>query len=249
MNKTGRILIGTSNIVVPGNKTTFPPAFQQGTRLHYYGSLFNTVEINACFYKIPRFTTYEKWATEVPHDFQFSLKLTRDATHAKDLCGDWSQMERFMQTAAGIGSKKGCLLVQFPGKITLDYFSKVEEIMQYLRDLDPADSWKKAIEFRNDSWYVGETRELLNEYHAAMVLHDIPKGKLSEPLTKAGFIYIRFHGPKGDYRGSYDDKFLKTKAKEIKTWLKESKDVYVYFNNTIGNAFENALKLKELIKL
>jgi uncharacterized protein YecE (DUF72 family) len=248
VKKIGRIRIGTSNVVVPGNKASFPPAFRQRTRLHYYSTIFNTVEINSCFYKTPRTTTYEKWVLDVPEDFQFSLKLTRDITHAKELRGEMACVDGFMQSAIGVGDKRGCLLIQFPGKITLDLFNQVEGIMQYLVQLDPGNEWKKAVEFRNDTWYIRETAELMDEHGAALVLHDIPKGRLTELQNNADFVYIRFHGPKGDYRGSYTDEFLKAKAGEMQQWSEAGKDVYVYFNNTIGSAFENAVLLKKMLK-
>jgi uncharacterized protein YecE (DUF72 family) len=247
MNRSGEIHIGTSNVVVPGNKKTFPPAFQLKSRLHYYSSLFNTVEVNSCFYKIPLLSTFEKWSLDVPEDFRFSLKLSREITHAKDLKGDLGYMKKFLESAEGTGNKKGCLLVQFPGKITLDYFKQVEQIMQELHGYNSFYQWRKAVEFRSPSWYTGETWELLNEYSATMVLHDIPKAKIFDFRGKAAFVYIRFHGPKGDYRDSYTDNFLRTRAEDIKQWLIEGKDVYVYFNNTIGSAFENALSLKALL--
>jgi uncharacterized protein YecE (DUF72 family) len=247
--KTGRVWIGTSNVVLPGNKTTFPPAFQQKSRLHYYSSLFNSVEINSSFYKTPLFRSYENWSVDAADDFQFSVKLSREITHARDLEADLGCLEKFLQSAEGIGNKKGCLLVQFPGKITLDYFSQVEKILQELHNYASSYQWKKAIEFRSDTWYIGETKELLNQFDAALVLHDIPKGKMGEVFTKADFVYIRFHGPKGDYRDSYTEQFLKTKAETIKSWALRGKDVYVYFNNTIGNAFENALTLKKNVKI
>jgi uncharacterized protein YecE (DUF72 family) len=246
--QSGRIRIGTSNVVVPGNKQTFPPEFQLKSRLHYYSTLFNTVEVNSCFYKTPLFSTYQKWSLDVPEDFRFSLKLSKEVTHVKNLEGELGCMDKFMQSAGGTGNKKGCLLVQFPGKITLDYFNQVERILQELQEHDPAHEWRKAVEFRNSSWYTGETRELLDEYGAAMVLHDIPKGKMTEVSGKAGFTYIRFHGPKGDYRDSYPDSFLKAKAVEIREWLNEGRDVYAYFNNTIGSAFENAISLKGMLE-
>ncbi|MEO8404256.1 MAG: DUF72 domain-containing protein [Chitinophagaceae bacterium] len=245
--KRGHIFIGTSNVVVPGNKTTFPPAFQSTSRLHYYSHLFNTVEINSSFYKTPLFSTYEKWSRDVPDDFRFSIKLSKEITHVKELKSDLALMDKFMQTAKGIGIKKGCLLIQFPGKITLDYFERVEQIMQELHQYDEANEWRKAVEFRNNSWYTGEAWELLDEFNAAMVLHDIPKSKMMDVRGKANFIYIRFHGPKGDYRDSYTDQFLKDRADEFKEWTKEGKDVYAYFNNTIGSAFENVMKLKEFL--
>ncbi len=183
---------------------------------------------------------------EVPGDFQFSLKLSKEVTHAKDLNSDIAWMNKFMKTASGIGNKKGCLLIQFPGKITLDHYEKIELILQELQGHDRENQWRKAIEFRHPSWYIGETYELLDEFDATLVLHDIPKAKIELP-TKTGFVYMRFHGPKGDYRGGYTDSFLSQKATQITEWSKEGRDVYVYFNNTIGSAYENAITLKSIL--
>ena len=247
MSKAGKARIGTSNIVVPGSKKTFPPAFRLKSRLHYYSQFFNTLEVNSCFYKTPLLPTYARWAADVPGDFQFSLKLSKQITHVKNLVYDLDCMNTFMQAATGTGNKKGCLLVQFPGKISLDHFTQVEQVLEELQVLDPSKEWRVAVEFRNSSWYTGETYELLDQYGAALVLHDIPKARISEPRGNAAFVYIRFHGPKGDYRDSYPVKFLEQKAIEIREWLSAGKDVYAYFNNTIGSSFENAVALKTML--
>lgn len=245
--RSGTIRIGISNGQMPGNKSSFPPAYRLRSRLHYYSSLFNTIEVNSCFYKTPLRSTYDKWMNDVPDDFQFTLKLSKEITHAKDLTGDLSCMNGFLEAATGVGHKKGCLLIQFPGKITLDHFSKVEEILTMLQEQDKNNEWRKAIEFRHNSWNIAETTELLNEYNATLVLHDFSKGRPSSWSGKADFIYMRFHGPSSNYRDSYSDAFLKEKAAMINQFAKAGKDVYVYFNNTAGNAFENAITLRSLI--
>ncbi len=247
VTQKGLIWIGTSNTTLPGNKTTFPPAFQHKSRLHYYASIFNSVEINSCFYKTPQFSTYERWRLDVPDDFRFTLKLSKLITHSKDIEVDIACMERFLQTGYGTGEKKGCLLVQFPGKLTMDSFEKVERILHQLQELDPLNNWRKAIEFRNTSWHTGEAIEMLDEFNATMVLHDHPKAKNFDLWSNANFIYIRYHGPTGNYRDSYSAEFLQLQAGLIKEWMGEGKELYVYFNNTIGNAYENALYLKELL--
>jgi uncharacterized protein YecE (DUF72 family) len=240
----GKIRIGVSNGQMPGNKSTFPPEYQLKSRLHYYSTLFNTIEVNSCFYKTPLRTTYEKWANDVPEDFQFTLKLSRDITHAKELAADLSCMEGFLQSAAGTGNKKGCLLIQFPGKISLEHFTQVEQILDQLQFHDPFQEWRKAVEFRNDSWYVGETTELLNENKAAMVLHDFSRAKILTKTDKANFVYLRFHGPTGNYRDSYTNAALDQQAELIREFEQSGHDVYAYFNNTAGNAFENARYLQ-----
>ncbi len=244
----GRIRIGLSNTAIPGNKKSFPPEFRLKSRLHYYATLFDTLEVNSCFYKTPMLTTYKRWSLDVPRDFQFTLKLSKEATHAKTLDSDLACLDKFLHTASGTGDKKGCILIQFPGKITLNYYEKVETILSEVTKHDPGNYWRKAVEFRNNSWYTREAWDLLDEYNATMVLHDMRKAKMMELAGNASFVYIRFHGPAGDYRGSYTDEFLQEKALEIQSWAASGKDVYVYFNNTAGNAFENALSLKMMLR-
>lgn len=243
---TGIIRIGTSNIVIPGNRQSFPSGYQDKSRLHYYASLFNTVELNGTFYKVPMASTFHKWALDVPEDFRFTIKLWREITHVKNLATDLDNIARFLAAAGQLGNKKSCLLIQFPGKITLDYYNQVEKILLATREQDPLNEWRIAVEFRNAGWYVSETHELLDEVSASLVLHDIPKGKNSEINRNAGFVYCRYHGPTGNYRGSYSDQFLHDQAVKIKAWQKEGKDVYAYFNNTIGSAFDNAIALKKM---
>ena len=81
-----------------------------------------------------------------------------------------------------------------------------------------------------------------------MVLHDHPKAKISEIHGSADFVYMRFHGPTGNYRDSYSDHFLAEKAVQVKEYTGSGKDVYCYFNNTAGNAFENALTFQLKLK-
>lgn len=243
----GILRIGTSGIVVPGSKRSFPEEFQLKSRLNYYGSLFNTVEINSTFQKIPMLSTFEKWSLDVPEKFQFTVKLWKEITHVKQLNIDLENIDTFISGTNYIGNKKGCLLVQFPGSITAEYRDKVEQILLRLHKLDHKNQWPKAIEFRNITWYSSETYELLNKYNASLVLHDMPKSKNFVFNETAKFIYFRFHGPKGDYRGSYSDEFLQEQAEKIRSLLNDGKDVYAYFNNTMGNAFGNAMSLKSML--
>ena len=52
-------------------------------------------------------------------------------------------------------------------------------------------------------------------------------------------MYIRFHGPSGNYRDSYVEDFLNEYATCLNEWIKEGKTVYVYFNNNMGNILKN----------
>jgi uncharacterized protein YecE (DUF72 family) len=235
---------GTSNVVLPvRNKEFFPPEFQDKSRLNYYASLFNSVEINSSFYKIPMARTVEKWAADVPDDFRFTFKLWGGITHARGLDYTKSDIGRFLESVGNAAHKKGCLLVQFPASIKISYFHKIKNLVSDIHEASQAGEWKIAIEFRDKSWYNDTVYEWLEQYGAAIVTHDMPAS--STPLTgmDTSFIYLRFHGEKGDYRGCYTDEFLEEYAAYIKNWLAEGKYVFTYFNNTMGDAVHNALLL------
>jgi uncharacterized protein YecE (DUF72 family) len=250
MNPKGRGIfrIGTSGIVVPGGKESFPEAFRQKSRLNYYSSLFNTIEINSTFKKLPQPATFNKWVEDVPEHFKFTIKLWNEVTHVKQLVSHLDKINVFLEAARAVGHKKGCLLIQFPGKITIEYFNKVEEILFRIQEADSQNEWSKAVEFRNNSWYIRETFELLDYTSSSLVLHDMPKSANSRLNNGASFVYFRYHGVNGDYRGSYSEAFLKLQSETIKQRLDEGKDVYAYFNNTMGSAFDNAMSLRQMVE-
>jgi len=239
-NKHYQIYTGTSGLVLPfPNKQYYPAEFRDKSRLTYYASLFNSIEINSSFYKIPMAKTVKKWAEEVTPDFRFTFKLWRDITHNKELFFNAEDVNRFMGVIDAAGSRKGCLLVQFPPGFTAAGSGKLKNLLDVLRQNTADPQWKIAVEFRNRSWYDEKTYDLLNRYGASLVLHDKPLSAFTSPVTEADFIYLRFHGPSGDYRGSYADAFLYEYAQYVREWEEEGKSVYVYFNNTMGDAVKN----------
>jgi uncharacterized protein YecE (DUF72 family) len=250
MNKGGKgiLRIGTSNIVTPFSKEFFPDAFKDKSRLNYYSSIFNTVELNSTFKKIPRLSTFEKWADDVPQGFQFTNKVSKEITHVKNLNAEFRIVKSFISAANHLGNKKGCLLIQFPEKITAEYREHVEKIILNIQRADTKNEWRRAVEFRSSTWYTERTKFFLHHYNATLVLHDMPKSANLNLDETASFHYFRFHGPTGDYKGSYSDEFLEQQALTIKALLIENKDVYAYFNNTMGDAFKNAITLEEKVE-
>jgi uncharacterized protein YecE (DUF72 family) len=237
---------GTSGLVLQEpNKLHFPAKFRDKHRLIYYASKFNSIEINSSFYKIPICRTYRKWSEMVPDGFQFTVKLWQGITHEETY--DQNDLERFFTAIGCLGNRKGCLLIQFAAKTKMDFLG-FNRLLENIRRLDPHEEWRLAVEFRHTQWYAMEIYEILDEFNASMVLHDMPKCVPPELNKNAAFVYLRFHGEKGDYRGTYSIRHLRNKANEIHTWLDQGKDVYAYFNNTIGDAISNLQTLRDLIE-
>ncbi|WP_245681414.1 DUF72 domain-containing protein [Arcticibacter eurypsychrophilus] len=239
---------GTSGIVLPfPNKQFYPLEFQDKSRLTYYGTLFNSVEINSSFYKVPMASTVAKWASEVPEDFRFTFKLWKEITHSKGLEFKPEDVDRFINTISQAGHKKGCLLVQFPPSLKIQSIEKVNQLLMCIQDADSSRAWNVTLEFRNNSLYQKSTYDLLNQYHAGMVFHD--KTGSVTPFTDVigNVVYVRFHGPNGNYRESYAESFLYEYAQYIQEWMDDGKAVYVYFNNTMGDAVDNLKTLNSFL--
>jgi uncharacterized protein YecE (DUF72 family) len=245
-NTPTKFYSGTSGLVLPVPQSQYPPAFQGKSRLEYFAHLFNSVEINSSFYKLPKVGTVSKWAESVPDNFRFTFKLSKMITHIKGLAFTAADVDLFMQMLAHVGDKKGCLLAQFPPSVKMEKFDKVKELFQCITDANK-DGWKIAVEFRNASWYNKKVYELLEQYNISLVIHDVPAS--ATPITglDADFMYLRFHGPSGRYRGSYTDAFLNEYATHIKAWIKKGKTVYAYFNNTMGDAVGNLQTLNRMV--
>ncbi len=240
---------GTSGLILPvPNKLHYPEEFKEKSRLCYYSSLMDSIEINSSFYKIPMASTVKKWAEDVPEAFRFTFKLFKGITHVPHLGFDSDEIGSFMEVISGAAEKKGCILVQFPPSVRIGNFSQLSQLMFALREHDPDHEWKIALEFRHASLYVDEVMELLEEYNLGMVIHDKGMGAGPSAGPDSSFRYLRFHGPGGNYKGSYAEEVLSEYAGYIAEWLLEGKEVYVYFNNTMGDAYGNLRTLQGFVR-
>ena len=243
-----RFFSGISGLQLPIPKSLFPPPFENVSRISYYSFLFNSIEINSSFYKIPGASTFTGWAESTSDNFLFTFKLWKGITHTKVLQLRKEDVFSFFTAINFIGGKKGCLLIQLPPGLGKDCTCQLDKLFSCIKETDTANEWKVATEFRNESWYHNEIFELLKAYNIAMVGHDIPKSRTPFLNSCNGdFIYNRFHGPTGNYRDGYSEDFLNKYAANINGWIEEGKTVFVYFNNTMGDAINNLITLNRLV--
>lgn len=168
-------------------------------------------------------------------------------THNKGLAFDPESVKKFMQVISLAGDKKGCLLVQFPPAVRIGNLNQLALLMACLRECDKAGDWNIALEFRHVSLYCEQVYRLLDEYGLGMVIQDKPPANTPMLDIDLNFVYLRFHGPGGSYRGSYQDDLMSEYAAYIREWMAEGKTVYAYFNNTMGEAIANLFTLKDLV--
>lgn len=187
--------------------------------------------------------TVEKWTLEVPVNFRFTFKLWRGITHARELQYEKDDVKKFMNAVRMAGRNMGCLLIQFPRSINLSYLLSVSKLLDDVVSTGGNANWKISVEFRDRSWYQDKLYALLDRYDANVVLHDMPASAPPVIDMQTNCNYLRFHGEKGDYKGSYADDCLMEHAIRIREWVKNGKQVFAYFNNTMGAAVHNAQTL------
>ncbi len=245
--KQGRAYIGCSGFSYDKwHGMFYPEDADKKHLLAYYARHFNAVEINSSFYGLPKPSTIRKWLDETPRDFRFCFKVSRYITHVKKLNDPEKGATRFMDAVSDVARRKGPLLLQLSPTLKPQY-KRLDKTLRALKK-DKSARWQVAVECRNEDWYGDELDALLNRHRASLVIHDMKRGKNAEPNAGAPFIYLRYHGPRGDYGGSYGDARLRRDAKRIRTWLNEGRNVYAFFNNDAdGYAPLDALRLKEFL--
>src|SRR6187549_343204 len=112
---------GLSGLVLDRPKYLFPEPYQNVSRLTYYSTIFNSIEINSSFYKIPLPSTIQKWSDSVNENFKFTFKLFKEVTHCKGFLFSEEEIIKFFTAINNVKNKQGCLLVQLPPGLGVEY--------------------------------------------------------------------------------------------------------------------------------
>jgi len=216
-----------------------------GSQLERYARMLGAVEINTTFYRPRRRETYERWAGSVPPGFRFSVKVPRAITHVRRLVGADDILEAFLEASAGLGERRGPLLVQLPPTLGLDP-GVAEAFFSGLRHRFDG---TLACEPRHASWFTVEAEALLQNLGVARVAADPPRGAGGDaPGGVSRLAYIRLHGSPRVYYSAYSSAFLESLAARVRA-LAERAEVWVIFDNTAsGAAVDNALELRERLQ-
>ena len=94
----------------------YPPGLPVAKRLARYVEEFDTVELNASFYRWPKDATFAGWRERLPDGFTMSVKAHRGLTHYRRLGSPEPWVERFERCWTALGDRREALLVQLhPG--------------------------------------------------------------------------------------------------------------------------------------
>jgi uncharacterized protein YecE (DUF72 family) len=208
--------------------------------LERYAEVFDTVEVNATFYRLPKRETVEGWVDQVPDEFVFAVKASRYLTHMKRLREISDAVARFWEPLESLrrSHRLGPVLWQLP-----ENFKRDDDLLALALDaLPPA---RHCFEFRHPSWFTAGVRQLLEDRGASLAIGDDKRRKLPEAAPAGELAYLRLHYGSRGRDGNYSSAELDRWRHQIAAW-RSRREVFVYLNNDWrGFAPANARELRQ----
>jgi uncharacterized protein YecE (DUF72 family) len=238
-----RFRVGTSGWVYADWRGVFyPPDLPQSQWYAYYAKVFDTVEINYSFYRLPSEQTFDRWREQASEDFVYAVKASRYITHLKHLKDAAEPLTRFLERARRLDEKLGPILWQLPPRWRAN-----PERLEDFASLLPS-NLSHAFEFRDPRWFIAPVRRILERHGLAFCIFDMP-GLPCPTWVTDDVVYLRFHGSESVYGGQYGREALRPWANQIRAWLSQGRQVYAYFNNdAFGFAVKDAQELDHLLR-
>ena len=237
------VFVGTSGWIYKGWAGTFyPPGSKKGRELEYYATRFNSVEVNATFYRLPLPGMVKGWRERSPENFLFAVKGSRFITQMKKLNVERESIQVFFDRAKLLKEKCGPILWQLPPNFGFNP-GRLDEFLKIVPK-----RFRHAVEFRHPSWYEHEeTFEILEKRNAAHVSVSSLRMPMNLNVT-SDFVYIRFHGLEHGAAHDYTREELKPWAGHCRRCLDNGIAVFAYFNNDWNTrAPGNAEMFREMI--
>lgn len=132
------------------NRADLKGFYPRGTKdeLEYYSSQFNSIELNATFYRIFPPEQFEKWREKTPSNFKFFPKLNQEISHWKRLNQVKEVVDNYLYSAVNLQEKLGTIFLQMHNNFAPKDFNRVVSFIE---------GWPKeiplAVEFRHTDWY------------------------------------------------------------------------------------------------
>lgn len=219
----------------------YPPGVRGADRLGFYARRFDTVEVNATFYRLPFRSMIAAWNRRLPHSFHLVVKGPRTVTHFKKLADCEQPLRRFFERVLELRTLK-VVLWQLPPRLERD-LGRLEAFLEQLPD-----SVRHAVEFRHPSWWDARTDALLSRHGTAFVAVSHPR--LPDAIRPtADILYLRFHGLGARlYDYDYSEAELGSWRDRLQAVL-AGRSLYAFFNNDYqAHATRNASTLREMLQ-
>lgn len=230
------------------NRADLKGFYPKGTKdeLEYYSSQFNSIELNATFYRIFPPEQFEKWREKTPSNFKFFPKLNQEISHWKRLNEVKDVVDNYLYSAVNLQEKLGTIFLQMHNNFAPKDFNRV---VNFIED------WPKeiplAVEFRHTDWYndptvsqelfqLLETNNISNVIVDTAGRRDLMHMRLTNPTA-----FVRYVGANHPTDYTRLDDWIK----RLKTWktqgIKEI-DFFIHQNIEKESPLLSAYFIKQL---
>ncbi|WP_372936398.1 DUF72 domain-containing protein [Seonamhaeicola sp.] len=215
------------------NKADLKGFYPRGTKdeLGYYSKQFNSIELNATFYRIFPAEQFAKWYDKTPENFKFFPKLNQEISHWKRLNDTKEVVEHYLYNASNLKEKLGTVFLQMHNNFAPKDFDRVVTFVE---------NWPKevplAIEFRHTNWYNDENvskelYELLETNNISNIIvdtagrRDLMHMRLTNPTA-----FVRYVGANHDSDYTRLDDWVK----RLKIWKRQGvKEINFFIHQNI----------------
>jgi uncharacterized protein YecE (DUF72 family) len=238
--KSRNFKIGCSGYYYATWKNEFYPLQLPASKwLTHYSTVFNTVELNGTFYRMPKLNALKKYVEQTPADFSFTVKMNKYITHILRLKNTKQIIIEFCDLVLnGLGEKLDNILYQLPPSFSYSD-ENLENVLANVPNTDGS-----VVEFRHKTWWNEKVFEEFKKRNISFCNSDYP-GLEQTFVHTTGNFYARKHGVPELFKSVYTLQELGQFASAIP---KDVATSYIYFNNTwFDGAYKNARQLMKMV--
>ena len=218
------------------NKTDLKGFYPKGTKdeLTYYSQQFNSIELNATFYKSPSAEQVFTWKDKTPADFKFFPKVPNTVSHYRRLLNITDVVTEFASSVLNFDEKLGMVFLQLHDNFKPKDYDRLET---FIKD------WPKevplAVELRNEEWFGDEevfntTMDLFEKHAITNIIVDTAgRRDLLHMRLTTDTAFIRYVGANADSDYTRLDDWIE----RLKVWEKEGlKNLYFFVHQNVEKA-------------
>lgn len=234
------------------NKTDLKNFYPRGTKdeLAYYSKQFNSIELNATFYNMPRREQIVTWRDKTPAGFKFFPKITQSISHMRRLNNVRTLTDEFCDSICRFEEKLGMVFLQLHDNFGYKNYDRLVAFIENFPESIPL-----AVELRHTEWFnnaeiAGKLYRLFEQYNVTNIIvdtagrRDLLHMRLTTPAA-----FVRYVGANEPHS---DRKRLDDWAERLSNWIdaglreiyffvhqnaeKESPLLAAYFIDALNNA-------------
>lgn len=205
-------------------KNFYPPKTKD--ELSYYSTQFNSIELNATYYRSPSKENVETWVNKTPKDFKFFPKIPQSISHYGRLQNVTDKLNQYLDAVALFEEKLGMIFLQMHENFAPKDFEKLENFIQNFPKGYPL-----AVELRHEDWFSNEENfnrlvSLLEKHNISNIIVDTAgRRDMVHMRLTSNEAFVRFVGANipSDYERL--DEWIET----IKLWKAEGLQILYFF--------------------